>query len=393
MKRSSKFISIFTLISLATPLVAHALTPEEEAKLKTIREKVTARKIQNIYRTHKQAEGQLKTRSVNVDEEIASDVQNIIQIQSALPGLGTFGESTCQASTDQSRSMYSYSINTMWINKRLIADQKYIFPDSVIAKGLLDNFKKWREGNQKYPIYFWFDSTMTTPEQVANTHQLLGPNIELKDIRSIKAVEENSDVFGENVNVWSRVDLLKHIIGEHLLLSQKEPSIFVFADLDIIPESIEDEMNKKLTDLYTQKIYTKLDILRTVGLLDNVKENNFMMFSNIFLHEQRENIIKPGIAGIREELATNDGTIKPNPNGGDFIIFAKLFDNGPIRHKMHLNVARQTGAKVEQTQNGGYFVNGVWYGSEIRGFFPVKATQPVKQTTYSQHEVPYYYGK
>lgn len=179
-----------------------------------------------------------------------------------------------------------YSLNFMWINKQRKEEQKTLAPEAI-NKNLVSNLVGWTGVNpDAQSINLWYDSVMTTPEQLENTKKEIssyqlsyGPAITLKDIRDLQEVKDNPEVFSTKAPVFFRVDLLRVIAAYDTLIhtDKKRPTAFVYADLDVPPVP-----QKKLFDIVDMANLRRYGIVMAKG---NTKsggyyENSFQMIAN-----------------------------------------------------------------------------------------------------------------
>lgn len=175
-----------------------------------------------------------------------------------------------------------YCINLMWINKKLKQPQASIFPNYSFS-----SYKKticeWHRLNPGAKINIWYDSLMITQEAVKNTIGLIGKVsdlISLKDIRELKIVKKNAQVFSDDIPVYFRADILRIIIAKNLL-KENTNLYFVYSDLDIKPLS-----KKDLFDRVTLKELDRYSIIMA-------HEYNLMNFENgFFIANYNKNLIK-----------------------------------------------------------------------------------------------------
>lgn len=139
-----------------------------------------------------------------------------------------------------------YSVNLMWVNKSLNCDQKFIHPlndEQEMRKYFLDRIFAWaRIGSRDSVVQVWYDSALVPSQAIANTKALIEKQrqvedmtpILLKDVRSLKKVIANNEVFSNLFPVFFRVDLLR-VIAAVQAVSTDETQYFVYADLDMNP--------------------------------------------------------------------------------------------------------------------------------------------------------------
>ena len=150
-----------------------------------------------------------------------------------------------------------YSINLMWINSALATDQQYVVPardkNELLRK--LKHVVSWAHLHPKNEVNLWYDSHQVPISAVSHTQEELPlKRITLQDVRSIPEVEKHSSIFGSDMPVYFRADLLRILATMHVL--HREPSCharFVYADLDVVPLTrgdLFDATTNKLLDKY-----------------------------------------------------------------------------------------------------------------------------------------------
>lgn len=157
-------------------------------------------------------------------------------------------------------SNIKYTINLMWINRALNPNQEYILSNINL---LINAVKSWT--NHGHQVNIWYDSNMTTPNQIQNTKNIIDNMI---DVQNINQVKENLRVFSDKAPVYFRADLLRTITAVHYLHHTND-DYFVYADLDV--ESI------SKNELFDEKT---LNHLQTKGIV--LAKNKITEFENGF---------------------------------------------------------------------------------------------------------------
>lgn len=150
-----------------------------------------------------------------------------------------------------------YTVNLLWLNRRLNENQQYIHPASTeveLDAQLLNPVIEWARATSDGTVIFWYDSTLTPQKAVTSTHKLLkkktdrktSRKIAFKDIRTLRYVQDNSEVFSEKLPVYFRVDLCK-IIAIVETLEKGVAPYCVFSDLDIKKPLTKAELFDKTT--------------------------------------------------------------------------------------------------------------------------------------------------
>jgi hypothetical protein len=142
------------------------------------------------------------------------------------------------------RDILQYSINLMWINKKLIAERIYINDaktESELSEQLLVPALKWAKANPSATVNLWYDSVHTSQESLKRTQEVLASLmakeykdsiVHLRDVREIPIVKDNPDAFSDYLPVYFRVDLLKAIIVVDAIERLGDDSA-IFSDLEV----------------------------------------------------------------------------------------------------------------------------------------------------------------
>lgn len=135
----------------------------------------------------------------------------------------------------------SYSINIMWVNSCLPSLEKGEF---VLPEDKLKTINQWASGNPDAKINLWYDSTFILESAFENTQTFLsltewGQQVVLKDIRSLKDVMDNPDVFSDTLPIYFRVDLLRVIAADNEI-QKRDEKYFVYSDLNIDPLPVQE---------------------------------------------------------------------------------------------------------------------------------------------------------
>ncbi|MCC8418641.1 MAG: hypothetical protein LN590_03520 [Rickettsia endosymbiont of Glossina mortisans submortisans] len=139
-----------------------------------------------------------------------------------------------------------YSINLLWINKKKDINQKNIYnakSEEELTTKFLTPAIKWAKENPKQDfaeINIWYDSVFHDKQAILNTQEILAKeaskagcnNIQLKDIRNIDIVAQNSFLFTEEVPIYFRIDFLKLIICLDSLQNEAKDAA-IFSDLEV----------------------------------------------------------------------------------------------------------------------------------------------------------------
>ncbi len=207
--------------------------------------------------------------------------------------LDAMKDTSCDEKTIEQAQHLNYSINLMWINRDFNKDQLFIHPspDEVsLNKNFSDIVFKWACLHKDAVVNIWFDSAFIPPQAIKNTSAALAqrlmrlreetslaPTILLRDIRTLHKVLAHEKVFSNKIPVYFRVDLARMIIALELLSASKEPTFFVYADMDMKPLPPEE-----LFDLDTMQKLKEYGFVmsKLYGEFANF-ENGFQIISNI----------------------------------------------------------------------------------------------------------------
>lgn len=175
---------------------------------------------------------------------------------------------------------FSYSINLLCINRELDISQQYFckekyFNDVLVAA------TKWSMAHPQASVNIWYDALLSSPESIKNSKRAWEErtlrtevrNVKFRDIREIKAVSRNQDLFSEQMGLWYRIDLLKLIICLHGFLEDHKDSV-IFTDADVLGTTL--NANRMYKEHLFSPVNTKK--LQVAGMLKGGDENQFLQF-------------------------------------------------------------------------------------------------------------------
>ena len=199
-------------------------------------------------------------------------------------------------------------VNMMWMYNK-INDNKYIFPEKHKELDVVEVINMWLD--KDYKIYFWYDSTMTTPEQIANTHDLFkDKNMTLRDIRPI--MEEYSKIF--ECLIYTIVDFCRLVVLQHLINTEFY-NYYIYTDLLIKP--------KEQIDFISHETLNNFQILLSAK---KKGEQNIEPYENNFIAIKHDDIIKKNLNNFIN--ATYDHIIIKKQLSGYTDINCKNYDEG-----------------------------------------------------------------
>lgn len=150
---------------------------------------------------------------------------------------------------------------------------------------------RWAVENPTADVNIWYDSTLHEPHSILNTQKVLDEhnagcsNIKLRDIRSIKVVNDNAVLFHADMPLYYRIDFFKMIICLHELKNEMKDAV-IYSDLDVCDlRENHKRMNKE--ELFNQESLIKLQevgiLLNSANImapLNRIPENKFIQMVN-----------------------------------------------------------------------------------------------------------------
>lgn len=138
------------------------------------------------------------------------------------------------------------SINLMWIDKEFRSNAQLLVPENQLEffNSSLDGWLK--KTKDSTVLNFWFDSRQTPNEAIHFTKEYIRnkfgekstSRVHLRDILSLDTVQFNPEKFLAPLPVYYRADLLRFVVAKELL-EKKEATAFIYADLNVQPETEE----------------------------------------------------------------------------------------------------------------------------------------------------------
>lgn len=182
-------------------------------------------------------------------------------------------------------NVQNYSINLLWVSNSA-KDQAYIYSneqDELVAKLLMPAIR-WALENPTADVNIWYDSILHEPHAILNTQKVLDENnsgcrnIKLRDIRSIKVVNDNAVLFNADMPPYYKIDFFKLLIFLHELRDSMKDAV-IYSDLDVCDlRENHKRMNKE--ELFNQESLIKL---QEVGILLNDSKKYPQMPENKFI--------------------------------------------------------------------------------------------------------------
>ncbi len=157
---------------------------------------------------------------------------------------------------------------------------------------------KWAEANPGAQINLWYDSALVTEKARTNTFEMMkrisqsrSVKLKLRDLRYLpQCTGEIENLFHPGVPVYFRVDLLKVLIADELLLpSVDETKYCIVTDIDVEPMTPQHMFDQRTVDYLSNNGY----VFNRVGLSDF--ENSFFIFNkknNDIQKAQQETVIQ-----------------------------------------------------------------------------------------------------
>lgn len=163
----------------------------------------------------------------------------------------------------------------MWINRFMYCKPNFIcntqriedFTDLILSPVI-----KWAQANPSAEVNLWYDSATVNKQALKNTNEALRleldkikakqnievENIQLRDIRTTLIVQDNPDIFTDQLPLYFRIDLLKLIIIVNSIENENFDAA-IFSDLEVGDlRKKGDRMNKsELFDTQTLTLLNK----------------------------------------------------------------------------------------------------------------------------------------
>lgn len=172
--------------------------------------------------------------------------------------------------------------------KALEAKEKELDPDALqdlqkIKKTFTYRISKWADANPNAEINLWYDSALVTQKALENTLKMMTEisksrkvNLQLRDIRQLPNLKGKiENIFHPGTPVYYRVDLLKALIGDHILSSPNENVKYcVVTDIDVEPMNSNQLFDQRTINYLSNPGY----VFNRVGFCGNF-ENRFFIFN------------------------------------------------------------------------------------------------------------------
>lgn len=148
-------------------------------------------------------------------------------------------------------------------------------------KSFTYRISKWADLHPRANINLWYDSALVTQKAQQKTFEMMraisqsrGVNLRLRDIRCLTGCPgEIAHSLHPSTPVYYRVDILKALIADHMMISSKETAKYcVVLDIDIEPMPPQQIFDRRTLDYLSSYGY----VFNRVGMNDF--ENSFFIF-------------------------------------------------------------------------------------------------------------------
>ena len=259
--------------------------------------------------------------------------------------------------------------------------------EEALEKEILENWKKikksfgyqisrWADFNPGAQINLWYDSALVTQKAQQKTFEMMksisvsrGVDLKLKDIRQLPNIGgEIGNSLHPGTQVYFRVDLLKALIADHMMVSEESPKYCVISDIDVQPMPPEQIFDQRTIDYLSSAGY----VFNRAGWLDDF-ENSFFIFNteNKYLKKVHcKTIIKRTAANITSLRQFSIGTtLRPDNILNSQFVF-KQYSNFRTRMKENGDEFKTPRKVVKcpksQFNSGGNFSDSDYQAEEFR---------------------------
>jgi len=168
-----------------------------------------------------------------------------------------------------------------------------------IKESFTYRLSKWADLHKDATIYLWYDSALVTQTARQKTDEMLksislsrGVQLSLRDVRSLTNMDEELRLsLHPGTALYYRVDLLKALIGDHMISSSEESAKYcVFTDIDVEAMPVSQLFDERTLEYLNTKGYV-FNRLCVAGHF----ENSFFIFDkefDEFRQKHRESIIE-----------------------------------------------------------------------------------------------------
>jgi hypothetical protein len=269
-----------------------------------------------------------------------------------------------------------YTRNVMWINSvKMPIEQELLFeggchyPNKEFHSESIAHITTLAKRHPGSVVNVWIDSSMAHKKAIQRAQAAIQEALEgedhaevrFRDVRALPDVKEHEEVFSERIPVYFRVDLLRAIAADYVLLHE-DPKFFVYGDMDMDPV-----LENGLFDKRTVEYLEDVGFVLTKGWGVNGFENGFQIFSKTnkqFLASHREVIIEQGI-----RLAKN--AIELAGEGKVVLKSEKIFDSYPSMILDFFNADGRYGRLLDKDFS-------IWSQGKRLRFKDIIPTKPVK---------------
>lgn len=183
-----------------------------------------------------------------------------------------------------------------------------------IKKSFTYRISKWADVNPNAQINLWYDSALVTQQAQQKTFEMMkaiaasrNVNLKLRDIRQLPNIsDEIRHSLHPGSQLFYRVDILKALIAEHIMIDPKEVCKYVIlSDVDVEPMPPEQIFDQRTVDFLSSHGY----VFNRVST-DGDFENSFFIFN-----KENENLKKIHHETIINQTESNIKSLRFIPLG------------------------------------------------------------------------------
>lgn len=152
---------------------------------------------------------------------------------------------------DEQRILETTDVNLIWLSKGKVGKNQFVFPTEREKLEVAPYIEDWVKNG--YKVKFWYDSTVSTQNQVNETLKLFSSitddlgvdskRLKLVDIWTVPSVQKRKKFFLNsegNVPIYFRADMIRLMISSYQISDKGNANYSLYADMNVKAVPISD---------------------------------------------------------------------------------------------------------------------------------------------------------
>lgn len=250
-----------------------------------------------------------------------------------------------------------YSLNFLWLSAEIV-DKRDLLTGSDKAqfeRNLITPLLDWQKKIPQTMINYWYDGTMVKNESIQHSKDYLqysGINtnfVRFRNIRDIKTIQNNAELFTTNIPIYFKIDLTKAVIADSILTIDKIPYVATI-DNDVAAITKEQLFDQRTLDATIKYGYI-------FGTAFTQEENSFILLHNSLSFDiaaiHKKEVLDASISIAKDKLRSRQ-EIEPQLVYWRYAYFRSTVNKIRGREKKVMNISKNMIFPQSIHGGGGY---------------------------------------